>query len=200
MKTQPREDVRAQGFGFRRIEERQDAIAVAQTHHRIQKVKGAFDIPFRALRLNDLSLGQTSLELVRELPDLDSGRLRNDRAHLEMLLPAFGVSILGEAPAKVLGFPDVDQLTLRIMDHVDPGGGGQLRDELVSELFVECLHRLMIRHLHVGCQKSGSARDMALIRLNVREYSAGEMRMYLKRKGYELSEIDPVVRNSSRTG
>lgn len=38
-----------------------------------------------------------------------------------------------------------------------------------------------------------SARDTALIRLNVREYSAGEMRMYLKRKGYELSEIDPVV-------
>lgn len=40
---------------------------------------------------------------------------------------------------------------------------------------------------------NATARDAALIRLNVREYSAGEMRMYLKRKGYELSEIDPVV-------
>jgi SOS response regulatory protein OraA/RecX len=38
-----------------------------------------------------------------------------------------------------------------------------------------------------------SVRDLALIRLNVREYGANEMRMYLKRKGYELSEIDPVI-------
>jgi SOS response regulatory protein OraA/RecX len=38
-----------------------------------------------------------------------------------------------------------------------------------------------------------SAREQALIRLNVREYSAGEMRMYLKRKGYELTDIDPVI-------
>lgn len=38
-----------------------------------------------------------------------------------------------------------------------------------------------------------SARDQALIRLNVREYSAGEMRAYLKRKGFETGEIGPLV-------
>ena len=38
-----------------------------------------------------------------------------------------------------------------------------------------------------------TARDQALIRLNVREYSAGEMKSYLKRKGYEKVEIDTTV-------
>lgn len=45
-----------------------------------------------------------------------------------------------------------------------------------------------------------TARDQALIRLNVREYSAGEMRAYLKRKGYESSEIDPVVNSFVEEG
>jgi len=38
-----------------------------------------------------------------------------------------------------------------------------------------------------------SAKEQALIRLNVREYSAGEMRAYLKRKGYEAQEIAEAV-------
>ena len=38
-----------------------------------------------------------------------------------------------------------------------------------------------------------SARQQALIRLNVREYAAGEMISYLKRKKYELAEIKQTV-------
>lgn len=43
----------------------------------------------------------------------------------------------------------------------------------------------------MGVQRS--AKEQALLRLNAREYAAGEMKSYLKRKGYEAAEISEVV-------
>lgn len=41
---------------------------------------------------------------------------------------------------------------------------------------------------------ASAARDLAIRRLSVREYSAAEMRSYLKRKGFANPAIDEVVR------
>jgi SOS response regulatory protein OraA/RecX len=43
-------------------------------------------------------------------------------------------------------------------------------------------------------QNMRTALQQALMRLNVREYAAGEMRNYLKRKGFEAAEIEDAVK------
>jgi regulatory protein len=45
-----------------------------------------------------------------------------------------------------------------------------------------------------------SARQQALIRLNVREYAAGEMSSYLRRKKYDVAEINEAVKQLVEEG
>jgi regulatory protein len=192
-----------EGLGLSGVTKGRQIAFARDAEQGVEEIKRSLDVPGRPIFLNQPCFEQARFEVTFAEPVVNSDCLLDDRLHFGVFCATLRIAVLPETAAEVFRFTDINETTGQIVDEIDAWCGGQGGDKLFSEFLVESLHRhgnpsFALIELFVMREKPREpakvdSKSLAMHRISVREYGAGELRSYLKRKGVPAAEAEQVV-------